>query len=105
MYLGEFKNWNDVRKEYKTSTPEPEEVIVADYDREDYEGSSVVVYRNSDTYYVIYASHCSCYGLEDKFDPEEYTKELLIKYLLDCGPWNLEAYKKLLLVKLGHYEA
>lgn len=48
-----------------------EEVLYASYSREDYEGSAVVLFLREGKLYEVYGSHCSCYGLEDQWEPEE----------------------------------
>jgi len=45
---------------------------------EDYSGSADVLYRDGNTYFYVSGSHCSCYGLEDNWEPEAYTLETLI---------------------------
>ena len=72
IYRNDWKNWQDVASDFRTTVPEPEEVIFADYTYEDYSGNAVVVYRQGDRYYVVDGGHCSCYGLEDQWKPEEY---------------------------------
>ncbi len=55
------------------------DIICANYDNYDYDGSATVFYyrRDTDKYYETYGSHCSCYGLEDQWDMEEIVfKEL-----------------------------
>jgi len=49
------------------------EIVFATYDREDYEGAALVVFRRDGVLYEVNASHCSCYGLEDQWKPEETT--------------------------------
>lgn len=71
MYQDMFGSWEDVQREYEMREPEPDEVIAALYKCESYEGSSVVVYRQGNTYYHVYGSHCSCYGLEGQWNPDE----------------------------------
>ena len=78
VYEGSFSSWEDVCREFEESIPEPDEVIFAVYDQEMYEGSADVVYRVGKHFYWVSGSHCSCYGLEGQFDPEEYSAELLI---------------------------
>lgn len=72
MYQENFKNWQDVQSEFRTETPEPDEVILAYYETPGYEGSAFVAYRNGDKYYIVEGSHCSCNGLEYSWYPEEY---------------------------------
>ncbi len=85
IYYNNFTNWEDVVNEFYevyAECPEPDEVILADYRYESYEGDAWIVYRNGEKYYSIDAGHCSCYGLEGQFDPEEYdTKDLFIACL------------------------
>jgi hypothetical protein len=83
VYTGNFdwSGWADVCNDFRMNEPEPEEVLVADYDGGGYDGSAYVAYRNGDKYYTVHGSHCSCYGLEDQWEPEEYTKEQLIASL------------------------
>jgi len=57
-------------------------IIFADYTYEDYSGSSLVIFESVDgELYEVHGSHCSCYGLEDQWEPEQtsldYYKESL----------------------------
>jgi hypothetical protein len=80
VYEGAFTDWDDIRIQFemKDPFPEPEEVLYAMYDNEGYDGYAHVIYRNGNMIYSVTGSHCSCYGLEDQWDPEEYTPELFI---------------------------
>lgn len=77
-YRNDFACWQDVQDAFGIDLPEPEQVIVADYTYEDYSGDSDVLYRNGDKFFYVSGSHCSCYGLEDQWEPEEYTRETLL---------------------------
>lgn len=82
IYQDLFATWADVQKEYDMKEKEPDEVLVAFYGYESYSGSSVVMYRNGESYFIVEGSHCSCYGLEGQWNPEEYnSKELFLKIL------------------------
>lgn len=76
-----FSDWSDVKKQFEIEDAEPEEVLLALYDRDGYEGVAVVVYREGETYYYQESSHCSCYGLEDTWEPESYDLPTFIGYL------------------------
>lgn len=76
-----FKDWKEVCDRYHCSVPEPDEVILAVYEGGSYEGSSIVVYRNGDEYFINEGSHCSCYGLEGQWEPESYDKSTFLKTL------------------------
>jgi hypothetical protein len=54
------------------------EMLLAYYAIEGYEGSAFVLLRKDDRLYEINASHCSCRGLENNWEPEEVTKEALL---------------------------
>lgn len=88
MYLGLFDSWSDVVKEFfdcsyddeklaklLPTMPEPE-VVVAVYEYESYNGDAFICYRENGKYYTVTGCHCSCYGLEDQWNPEEYAPEL-----------------------------
>ena len=81
MYEDNFSKWEDVQSQYNMDEKEPDEVIVAHYVYEGYEGSSYVVYRNGENFYYNSGGHCSCYGLEGQWDPTEYSKELFLAWL------------------------
>ncbi len=77
-----FDDWAEVMKQFSVSEPEPDEVYKAHYDGGGYDGWAEVYYRRGDKYYYVSSGHCSCYGLEGTWDPEEYaSKELFIEIL------------------------
>ncbi|USV41034.1 hypothetical protein [Xanthomonas phage BUDD] len=61
------------------------EIILAYYNYEDYSGEAFVLFRRFDgKYYEVNASHCSCYGLENQWEPEPTTLEAIV-YRLEHG--------------------
>ena len=46
------------------------ELIYASYDIDGYEGEAFVLFWMDNKLYEAHGSHCSCYGLEDQWDPE-----------------------------------
>lgn len=85
-YAGEFKSREDVAKEYEQGTgdrygsepfviaedfPTDAEILYASYETPSYEGYSVVLYERDGKLYEVNGSHCSCYGLEGQWKPEE----------------------------------
>lgn len=90
VYRGSFDSWDDVRREFEIDVSEPDDVIYAEYDTPSYEGYANVIYRNGDRYYWVYGSHCSCYGLEGQWDPEEYDGRSLIEALRRGNHWRLD---------------
>lgn len=67
------------------------EILLASYSYEDYSGSAFVLFRKDGKLFEVNGSHCSCYGLserdymgnstESQWDPEETSKEALLKRL------------------------
>lgn len=80
MYDG-FNDWKDVQGNFSMDEPEPDQVLLAVYDTPSYEGYALVIYRKDSKYFVSQGGHCSCYGLEGQWEPEEYTKEVLTAQL------------------------
>lgn len=84
-YSGEFTDRYSVAKEYEAGTgsrwgddfkvaddfPTDEQIIYAHYEAEGYEGSSFVLFERDGKVYEVNGSHCSCYGLEGQWTPEE----------------------------------
>ena len=60
--------------------------IVADYAMGDYEGSAYVLFQKDDKLYEVTAGHCSCYGLEGQWEPQETSVEAL-KHILENGSY------------------
>jgi len=57
--------------------PKEEEVLFASYGGGAYEGDATMVWRRDGKLYECHGSHCSCYGLEGQFEPEETSLEVL----------------------------
>ncbi len=53
------------------------EVLLASYGTPLYEGYAFVLFRKDGQLYEVNGSHCSCYGLEDLWRPEETSVESL----------------------------
>lgn len=83
-----FGGWKKKSRENLEEIPEPEEVLVAANNQECYEGDAWIVYRNGDRYFSVEGSHCSCYGFEDQWRPEEYPDAKTFLTALNKGTWN-----------------
>jgi hypothetical protein len=75
MFYNDFDSVEDVVSNYGKGSEVLFEatVIHADYTYEDYSGSSYVLYWKDGMFYEVSGSHCSCYGLEDQWEPEATT--------------------------------
>lgn len=59
-------------------------IILATYTYEDYSGDAFVLFERGGKLYEVNGSHCSCYGLEGQWEPEEVTAAALL-HRLDNG--------------------
>lgn len=50
---------------------EGENILFASYGAENYEGDAWVLFEEDGKLYEVNGSHCSCYGLEEQWEPEE----------------------------------
>ena len=57
----------DLKKIFETVN-----ILIAWYDCEEYEGSAFVLFIQDGKLYEVHG-YCSCFGLEDQWDPEETT--------------------------------
>lgn len=74
-------------------------VLYADYTYEDYSGDAVVLFVNDGKFYCVDAGHCSCYGLEDCWSPEEMTVDQF-RHLAANGHGKIAAASRIVLEAL-----
>ncbi len=78
MYLEGFENKEDVIQEFCVPQDQQDfDVLICWYDVGNWEGSAFVLFEQDGKLYEVYGSHCSCYGLEDQWSPEETSLEAL----------------------------
>lgn len=64
------------------------EILLASYGEDyGYDGAAFVLFRKGGALYEVNGSHCSCYGLEDQWKPEETTIAAL-RSRLDAGQFG-----------------
>ena len=69
-----FQDYNeDLTEEFKDIS-----ILFAVYSDECYEGTAFVLFHKDGKLFEVNGGHCSCYGLEGQWDPEETTLEALI---------------------------
>ncbi len=87
VYFDIFSNWGDVQREFEMHEPEPE-VLFAAYEYENYSGDSLVIFRREGQILTVHGSHCSCYGLEGQWFPEESSPEFVRRIVESAnGDW------------------
>lgn len=84
MYLNNFENIDAIIQEFHITDEDAikqlitSEVLYATYNQGYYAGDAFVLFRADDgKLYEVNGSHCSCYGLEDQWTPEETFKDAL----------------------------
>ncbi|WP_056683784.1 hypothetical protein [Cytobacillus solani] len=77
--------------EIDDQTLEGVEIMLAFYTYEDYSGDAFVLFRNDSQLYEVNGSHCSCYGLEGQWEPEETTIDVL-EHRLNEGSLGVDDY-------------
>lgn len=70
------RRWNSDASQYEAvilpaGFPTDDEILFASYGGGSYEGDAFVLYRKDGKLYEVSGSHCSCYGLEGQWGPEE----------------------------------
>ena len=105
MYKGNFECKEDVIREFtgcdpwdgKPSTGSVEDdvkngkILLAWYGYGDYDGSAFVLFERDGKLYEVNGGHCSCYGLEEQWDPEETTLEAL-RHRIKEGSLGQDSY-------------
>lgn len=73
-YHNDFSDWPSMLKDFGENVSEEPEYVFASYDLDGYDGSAGVIYawKKDGPYYIVTGSHCSCYGLENQWDPTEH---------------------------------
>jgi len=66
-------------------------ILFASYGEANYSGDAFVLFEREGKLFEVNGSHCSCYGLEGQFEPEETTIEA-IKYRLIEGTLGVDDY-------------
>ena len=79
LLLGEWNNKEDLARDFNLSKQNFDNVnvIYGCYDIDGYEGSAFVLFEQNGKVYEVNAYHCSCYGLEEGWEPEETSCEAL----------------------------
>lgn len=94
MYYGEFTCLNDIVSNFNITNQKVDDMVVlfAAYNFEYYDGFALVIYVQNGKFYIVEGSHCSCFGLEDQWNPDEMPIEALL-HMADKGLGMLNDYK------------
>jgi hypothetical protein len=87
--------WYELKDKMKAAieseTWQSSNILFASYGTDNYSGDAFVLYENGGRLYEVNGSHCSCYGLEGKWKPEETTLEA-ISHRLTSGTMGTDSY-------------
>lgn len=86
-FAGERYEW-DKEKELKFKEEHKDtNILFASYSYANYDGDAWVLFEKDGILYEVNGSHCSCYGLEGQWEPEEVSLKELEHRLLN-GTWG-----------------
>ena len=102
MYYGSFTNEGDVLREFAVKDFKGV-IIFAVYDQDSYEGSADVIFVEDGKFYLAHGSHCSCYGLEECWDPVEMPIQGL-RRIIEEGYGPIRQYAAQIETALGFVE-
>ena len=82
IFLGDWNCLKDVCSDFQIDAKDLEKegvyVLLGIYEYEDYSGSAFVLFLKDDKLYEVNGGHCSCYGLEEQWEPEETSVAALV---------------------------
>lgn len=86
VYRGSFDCDADIIRDFEISEADfvGVSILYASYQTGNYEGDAFVLFERDGKMYEVHGSHCSCYGLEGQWEPEETTEQDIL-FRLDKG--------------------
>lgn len=73
----EILNKTDAAETFRVELPEELEVLFGALISYSYEEEAFVLFRQDGKLYEVHGSHCSCYGFEGQWEPEETSLKAL----------------------------
>lgn len=96
IYLGLFDSIKRIESEFEVSGLKNSgvKILLAWYEYEDYSGDAYVLFEQDGKLFEVYGSHCSCYGLEGQWGPEE-TSVAFLEHRIEQGKdYCLDCYRQ-----------
>jgi hypothetical protein len=83
VFVDRFGSVEDVCDQFNIGQDELKDALVyaAVYSYEDYSGSAFVLFEKDGKLFSVSGGHCSCYGLEGQWTPEEENWETILHWL------------------------
>lgn len=88
-----IESWENKKQEMKIAIEKWQSIniLFASYGQANYSGDAFVLFEKEGSLFEVNASHCSCYGLEGQFEPEETTIEAISQRLIK-GSFGTDNY-------------
>ena len=85
--------WLDTKSKMTEAIKKYEEynILFASYGTDNYSGDAFVLFEKNGKLFEVNGAHCSCYGLEGQFEPEETTLEAIEMRLIK-GNFGMDGY-------------
>lgn len=102
-FVENFTEVGDIVSNYEgTSEADLKDAVIhlAWYGYGSYSGDSLVIYEKNGVLYEVNGSHCSCFGLEGQWQPEETTWAALAMRDLNSGYYDGESKAQEILTAL-----
>lgn len=79
VFYGQWSDIDGLKSDFEIKGEQLDgaEVLFAWYEYANYEGDAYVLYRKDGKLYEVHGGHCSCYGLEGQWIPDEVPLEAL----------------------------
>ena len=94
MFYGQFESRMDICQQFQIGESDLKgcTILFAAYEG-GYDGEALVVFRRQRKLYEVNGAHCSCYGLEQQWEPEATTVQAL-RHRVENGSlgYDLDAY-------------
>jgi hypothetical protein len=99
-FLEGFDSVNEIFERFNQQM-DNEIILFGVYDYGNYEGSAWVGFLKDGKLYEVHGSHCSCYGLENQWGPEETSVEEIVYRINNGGQSSYEEHHEKILKSLN----
>ena len=90
VFLNDWSSKEDVARDFETNLDNVN-LLFASYGYENYSGDAFVLFEQDGKLFEVNGGHCSCYGLEGQWEPEETSIEA-ITHRLYVGKMGQDTY-------------
>jgi hypothetical protein len=90
VFLNDWSSKEAVERDFETSLADVN-ILFASYLCQNYSGDAFVLFEKEGKLYEVNGNHCSCYGLEGQWEPEE-TNPQALKHRLYEGRMGQDDY-------------